>query len=266
MTTRLDSRSLFRAVLIAAALFLPALAHADNPKPVLSIKTKSIEASVSIDDKLKAYSGLTDNLLAEGRREIAKWRVSADKDRKDAPDAFADGRRYSFERRYTQHSAIGRYVSVERGDYLNSHGAHPNSETNTILWDAIAKKRVSIRPFFKETAPDGPTLDRLAKAIRIRLAVEKKARGGDDVDPDTDTELANVKPDLLKMGAVALVPSTETGKSAGLIFYFSPYAVGSYAEGPYSALVSWRTFKDDLSSEGAALFGGERPKGDEEKD
>lgn len=118
MTTRLDSRSLFRAILITAALCLPALAHADDPKPVLSIKTKSIEASVSIDDKLKAYPGLTDNLLAEGRREIEKWRVSADKDRKDAPDAFADGRRYSFERRYTQRSAIGRYVSVERGDYF----------------------------------------------------------------------------------------------------------------------------------------------------
>ena len=266
MTTRLDSRLLFCAGLIAAALCLAASAHAAKDKPALAIKTKSIEASVSIGNDLKAYPGLYDNLLAEGRRQIEKWRVSADKDRKDAPDAFADGRRYSFERSYTQRSAIGRYVSVERGDYLNSHGAHPNSETDTILWDANAKKRVSIRPFFKETAPGGPTLDRVAKAIRARLAGEKKARGGDEVDPDTDTELANVKPDLLKMGAVALVPSTETAKSAGLIFHFSPYAVGSYAEGPYSAFVSWQTFKDDLSPEGAALFGGERPKGDAEKD
>jgi hypothetical protein len=266
MTTRLDSRAWFRAALTAAALCLPVLAHADDTKSSLSIKTKSIEASVSISNDLKAFPGLYDNLLAEGRRQMEKWRVSADKDRKDAPDAFANGSRYSYKRSYTQRSAIGRYVSVERGDYLNSHGAHPNSETDTILWDANAKKRVSIRPFFKETAPGGPTLDRLAKAIRARLAGEKKARGGDDVDPDTDTELANVKPDLLKMGAVALVPSTETAKSAGLIFYFSPYAVASYAEGPYSAFVSWQTFKDDLSPEGADLFSGERPKGDAEKD
>lgn len=266
MTTCLDSRLLFRVILIVAAVCLPVLAHADDPKPALSIKTRSIEASVVIDDKLKAYPGLTDNLLAEGRREIEKWRVSAEQDRKEAPDAFADGRRYNYERSYTQRSAIGRYVSVERGDYLNSHGAHPNSETNTVLWDANAKKRVSIRPFFKETAPGGATLGRLAKAIRASLAGEKKTRGGDDVDPETDADLANVKPDLLKMGAVALVPSTETGKSAGLVFYFSPYAVGSFAEGPYNAFVTWRTFKDDLSPEGAALFGGERPKADEEKD
>lgn len=266
MTARLDSHSLFCASLVAVMLCLPALVHAEDAKPVLSIKTRSIEAGVSIDDKLKAYPGLADNLLAEGRREVEKWRVSADKDRKDAPDDFADGRRYSFERSYTQRSAIGRYVSVERGDYLNTFGAHPNSETNTILWDANAKKRVSIRPFFKETTTGGATLNRLAKAVRAKLAVEKKARGGDEVDPETDTELANVQPDLLKMGAVALVPSSESGKSAGLVFYFSSYAVGSYAEGPYSAFVPWRTFKDDLSPEGAALFGGERPKADEEKD
>jgi hypothetical protein len=266
MTARLDSRALFCTSLVAAMLCLPALVHAEDAKPAISIKTKAIEASVSIDDKLKAYPGLADNLLAEGRREVEKWRASADKDRKDAPDDFADGRRYSFERSYTQRSAIGRYVSVERGDYLNAFGAHPNSETNTILWDANAKKRVSIRRFFKETATGGPTLNRLAKAVRAKLAVEKKARGGDEVDPETDTELANVQPDLLKMGAVALVPSAESDKSAGLVFYFSPYAVGSYAEGPYSAFVSWQTFKDDLSPEGAALFGGERPKADEEKD
>src|SRR5665647_2313988 len=174
MTTSLGLRSLFRAILMAVALCLPALVHAEDAKPTLSIKTKSIEASVSIDDKLKAYPGLADNLLAEGRREMEKWRVTADKDGKESPDMFQEGRHYAFARSYTQRSAIGRYVSVERGDYLNTLGAHPNSETNTILWDTIAKKRVSIRPFFKETAAGGPTLVRLAKAIRARLADEKK--------------------------------------------------------------------------------------------
>lgn len=264
--TGLRSRSFVSAVLITAALCLPAFVHAEENKPVVSINTRAIEAAIRIAKDLKTYPGLYENLLAEGRRELEKWRVSAEKDRKEAPDAFADGRRYNFERSYTRRSAVGRYVSVVRGDYFDSHGAHPNSETNTILWDAEAKKCVSIRPFFKETEQGGPTLGRLAKAIRASLAVERKARGDDEVDPETDTNLANVQPDLLKMGAVALVPSTETGKSAGLVFYFSPYAVGPYAEGPYSAFVTWQTFKDDLSPEGATLFGGDRPKSDEEKD
>jgi len=254
-------------LLCFAALAMPALAQdaAKEQKPVLSVKTRAIEETLVIEDALKAYPGLYDNVFAEGKRELDKWRASAETDRKTSPEEFKDGRRYAFDRSYTRRSAIGHYVSIERFDYLNSGGAHPNSLLDTIVWDANAKKRISIRPFFKESAAGGPTLTRLAKNIRAVLAVEKKARGADDVDPEADTGLGNVKPDLTKMGAVALVPSTETGKSAGLVFNFSPYAVGSYAEGPYSAYVPWTAFKDDLSPEGAALFGGERPKSDEEK-
>jgi hypothetical protein len=264
-------RALARAAILACvtvALGLPALAQkADKePKPVLTVKTRTIEATLAIEDTLKAYPGLYENLFAEGKRELDKWRKSADEDRKTSPEDFEDGRRYAFDRSYTRRSAIGRYVSIERFDYVNSGGVHPNSDINTILWDANAKKRISIRPFFKESAPGGPTLTRLAKEIRAALAVEKKARGADDVDPDAETGVGSVKADLTKMGAVALVPSTETGKSAGMVFNFSPYAVGSYAEGPYTAYVPWTAFKDDLSGEGAALFGGERPKDDEAKD
>lgn len=265
MSQRLNWVSPFRAILIAAVLCQPAAAQADDLKPVLEIKNKAIEASLNVAPEFKASPGLYDNLLAEGRRELEKWRASAEAERKTSPEEFKDGRRWAFDRNYTHRSAIGRYVSVERDDYLNSGGAHPNSLTDTILWDVSAKKRISIRPFFKESAPGGPTLTRLAKEIRAVLAVEKKARGATDIDPETDMELGNVKPDLTKMGAVALVPSTEPAKSAGLIFYFSPYAVGSYAEGPYSAYVPWTAFKNDLSGEGAALFGGERPKSDEDK-
>jgi hypothetical protein len=272
MSPRLYSMSLFRAMMIVAAFCLPALAQetakepAKEQKPILSVKTRAIEATLAIEDTLKAYPALYENLFAEGKRELDKWRASAESDRKTSPEEFKDGRRYAFDRSYTRRSAIGRYVSIERFDYLNSGGAHPNSLLDTILWDTNAKKRISIRPFFKETAPGGPTLTRLAKEIRAALAVEKKARGADDIDPTADTGLGNVKADLTKMGAVALVPSTEAGKSAGMVFTFSPYAVGSYAEGPYTAYVPWAAFKDDLSGEGAALFGGERPKDDEGKD
>ena len=72
--------------------------------------------------------------------------------------------------------------------------------------------------------------------------------------------------DIGEHGAVALAPSTETGKSAGLLFYFSPYAVGGYVEGSYTAYVQLSGFKDDLSPEGAALFGGERPQDDGKED
>jgi hypothetical protein len=256
----------FIAALAAAALCLPTLAVADDEKPALSIATRSIEASIQIDDTLKAYPGLYDNLLAEGRRGLAKWRVDADKDRKTTPEIFRDGRRYTHDRNYTRRSVIGRYVSVLRTDYFDGIGAHPNSILNTILWDIEAKKPVSIRPLFKETADNGPTLQRLAKATRNALAVIKRSQDIPVADPETDESLAAVKPKLLEIGAIALAPSTETGKSAGMLFYFSPYAVGPYVEGAFTAFVPWTTFKDELSVQGAALFGGERPQDDDKND
>jgi hypothetical protein len=39
----------------------------------------------------------------------------------------------------------------------------------------------------------------------------------------------------------------------------------SLIEGPYTVFVPWTAFRQYLSSQGAALFGGERPKSDEEK-
>lgn len=252
------------ALALIAAMSVGSMARAEDPKPAATLNTKNIEASVIVEDALKAYPGLYDNLLAEGRREMAKWRTEADKDRKEMPDIFSDGRRYTFERSYGERSAIGRYVSVERTDYMNSLGAHPNHGTDIILWDSEAKKRISIRPFFKESADNGPTMQTLAKAIRTALVAEKKAR--DIPDADTDSGIDNVKPKILSIGAIALAPSTEKDKSSGLIAYFSPYAVGAYVEGSYVVFVPWTVFKSHLSPDGVALFGGERPADDAKKD
>jgi hypothetical protein len=257
-------------LLTAAALIWVTLgatgANAADEKPAFTIKTRSIEASLIIADDLRTFPGLFEDLLPEGRREIAKWQRTADTDRKNTPDIFQDGRRYTYERAYTQRSAIGHYVSVLRSDHFETGGAHPNSTVNTILWDTTTKKRISIRLLFKETADNGPTLQRLAKVIRNALATEKKKRDMPVVDPDQDIGLSAVEPTLFKIGAVALAPSTEAGKSAGLVFYFSPYAVGGYVEGSYTAYIPASEFRDDLSAQGAALFGGERPKADAEKD
>jgi len=74
-----------------------------------------------------------------------------------------------------------------------------------------------------------------------------------------------IKPRILEIGAVTLAPSTQDGKSSGLTFHYSPYAVGPYVEGTYTVFVPWSAFRQFLSPQGAALFGGERPKSDEEK-
>lgn len=253
-------------IAIAVTLIMSGLSGpaAADEKPAIEVATTLIEANASVDGNLKAFPGLYDNLLAEARRELAKQRAQAVKDRKDTPDMFSEGRHYTYERNYALRSHIGRYVTVLRADYLDGLGAHPNHLTDTILWDIEAKKRISVRPFFKEAATGGPALQTLADAIRAALVVAKKERGVDDAE--NDSGLDSIKPDLTKLGALALAPSTEAGKCAGFVAYFSPYAVGPYAEGDYSVFVPWTAFKDHLSPAGVALFGGERLAGDDKND
>jgi hypothetical protein len=235
---------------------------AAEPKPDFTIKTKSIEASVSLDAKIKADAALAAGCLTEGKAWAEKSRADADKERKQDPQMFRNGA-WSVERKYETHSEVdGHYVSIVRSDYMDTGGAHPNSDVNTILWDSALNKRISIRPFFIETADGGATMKAMVKAVLASLTAEKKKR--DAGETATNEWFKSVEPKLLKIGAVTLAPSTAQGKSSGLTFHYPPYAVGPYAEGEYVAFVPWETLKPYLTPEGAKIFGGARPKGDDD--
>jgi hypothetical protein len=243
------------AVIVFAGL-APALAAESAPD--FAIKTKFIDASVTLDDGIKSNAALAANCLSEGKRWMAKNRADAAKEFKTSPELFRDGRAWTFERSYTRASLVaGRYVSVVRTDYSFTGGAHPNTDIDTILWDDSAKKRISIRPFFKETADNGATMKAMRAAAIAAVKAEKKARGIDDAG--TIDWYKGVEPKLLKIGAVTLATSTEPGKSSGLDFHYPPYAVGPYVEGPFVVFVPWQTLKPYLSPQGAAIFGGNSP-------
>jgi len=130
-----------RIFLIAAAATLATLSLAADPKPDATINTKAFEGNVFLDDKIKADPALSADCLAEGKAWAAKNRADADKEQD--PIMFRDGG-WSFERKYAVRSVVdGHYVSVIRSDYMDTHGAHPNSDVDTILWDTAAKKKES---------------------------------------------------------------------------------------------------------------------------
>jgi len=252
MTLRLFTIGLIGGLLSLA----PALAAAPKPKPDAAVKTQYVDASVTLDAAIRADAPLAANLLAEGKRWIEKNRAEAAAEFKSDPELFREGRAWTFERNYSQTSKIdGRYVSIVRIDYVYTGGTHPNTEINTLLWDLEAKKRISVRPFFKETTDNGPTMKALQAAAIDAVKAEKKAR---EVEDDGIWQ-RGIEPKLLNVGAVSLAPSTVAGKSAGLDFHYSPYAVGPYAEGSYVVFVPWEAFKAYLSPQGAAIFAGNKP-------
>jgi len=247
------------SILLAGVLLAwPALAA--GPRPDAALKNKTIEVNVFLDDRIKADPALAADCLAEGRKWLDKNAADAAREKKEDPKLFRDGA-WSFERKYGIRSVVAdRYVSVIRDDYMDTHGAHPNTDVNTILWDKAENKRISIRPFFTETADNGPAMTAMQKAVIASLKVEKKKR--DSSETATAEWFKSVEPKLLKIGAATLAPSTEAGKSSGLTFHYPPYAVGPYAEGQYVAFVPWETLKPYLAPEGQRIFGGARPKGD----
>ena len=260
--------------LISTAILIATAAAYAETKPQISLTTKSAEITVTVQDALRRHPGLAENCLTEGRRWAETNRAEAAKELKDNPGLFTEGRRWTFERSYELASVVGRYISVIRDDGTYSGGAHPNTRIDTILWDREARKRISVRPFFRETADNGPTMTAIAGLARLAVAAEKLARDAINVDvpkdqltperlAELDTQItAGIQPSLLKLGPVTLALSTVPGRSAGLMFHYSPYDVGSYAEGPYTAFVPWTDIRQFLSAEGAAIFGGSLPKGD----
>ncbi len=252
-----------RLCLVGAMACLVSPLLAGEPRPDATIKNKSFEARIYLDDTVKADQALAADCLAEGRKWMEKNAAEAEGERKQDPQLFRDGG-WTFERRYNFRSRVdGHYVSIVRGDYMDTKAAHPNSDVNTILWDSEANKRISIRPFFTETADNGPTMKAMVKAVLASLTAEKKKR--DAGDTATSEWFKGIEPKLLKIGAVTLTPSTVSGKSSGLTFHYPPYAVGSYAEGEYIAFVPWETLKPYLTPEGVRIFGGARPKGDKDR-
>jgi hypothetical protein len=272
----------FQSAVLLPAFYLlawsPASAsNTDADKPQIAIETKYVQISVTLDSGLKPFAALFANCLSEGKTWASTKNSDTTAEWRDNRKAFR-GLQWFYQRDYALRSVIGHYVSIVRSDAWFDGGAHPNQNVDTILWDDLARKRTNVRGFFTETADNGPTMTTLAQLAKLAVASAKLANGingyaGDD-DPPADKmtpeqELQHdnfindgIKPALLEIGPVTLARSTESGKSSGLIFHYSPYGVGPYVEGPYTVFVPWTKFQQYLSPQGAAMFGGERPQDD----
>ncbi|MCL2716385.1 MAG: hypothetical protein FWD68_17920 [Alphaproteobacteria bacterium] len=251
---------------------------AETPEtPADEIKTQAIGAQVYLDMAIAAEAPLAADCLKEARKWMNASAADAAADRKQNPQAFRDKDRprWDFQRNYQVHSIVaGRYVSIVRSDAEYRTGAaHTNYDINTILWDKAAKMRISIRPFFTETGDGGPTLTAmrgaLIAALKAGLAAEadraSPAQAPQDNPPQEPQEqwFNDIEPSLLKIGAVTLAPSTDAGKSSGLAFHFPPYHP-LFLTG-HVAFVPWKTLEPFLSPEGLRIFGGERPRNDEDQ-
>ncbi len=240
---------------LIASLVTYALQPADA-KPILSIKNSVFEGSVDIDNRLKAYPKLYAFLLAHGRRALARAMVRPTDE--DAKQLIFEpgGRRWKFtnDATYTLRAVTGPYVSVIRITDWYGGGAHPNYGLTTWFWDRTSERQATLADMLIDAEDDGPTMKKLAELVSTGIDKENERRGN-----SSDPVVLEAK---LKGLAPTFAPSTIPGKASGLIFYFPPYEVGSYADGFYIIFVPAAAvaplFKPSLQN----LFAGQRPKSD----
>ncbi len=144
------------------------------------------------------------------------------------------------------------------GEYTG--GAHPNSGYSTLNWSY--EEQDSIDP--AELFIDAPgTWEQLSRLAREALIAEKEARlkeAGMGPTPEAmwmDAIEEATAPQAASFENMALVPSTEAGKAGGVRLYYSPYAVGAYAEGAYMTTIPQADFADLVAEDYADLFAGE---------
>jgi len=254
----LRTRLAIPALAFIAALSVPH-ARAGDENVVYETNTEYVEIDVRIEKTLSAWPKLYEKLVADGKKFGAENRDDTLKQWRDDKSLFRN-MAYSFSQVYRLRTAAGPYVSVIIDQSEFTGGAHPNHGSTTLLWDREKNAEADFEKLFKDTANGSADMRTLSKLVLDALAAEKKAR---DVPFDlTDMWFKDWKPEYSQFGDPSLAPSTEPGKSSGVTFHFSPYAVGAYAEGDYTAFVPATALMPLLTPEAQKLFGGERPESD----
>ena len=185
----ISSRALLFATLISAlhSLLPPSATFASGPqgdRPQISIKKNYVAISVTVGAELKPLAEVFADCLSEGKAWANLVSRSAAAEWRDNRKAFRDELKWFYDRDYELRSVVGRYVSVVRSDDWFDGGAHPNRYIDAILWDSIARKRVSIRPFFSETSDNGRTMTAVAELAKLSVAAAKLANDINGYDDD----------------------------------------------------------------------------------
>jgi hypothetical protein len=246
------------AVALIALLFTPARAQ-DDDTAIYTADREYVEVDVRVDNSLKAFPQLYKMIVHEGEKFGRDNEEAAAEQWREDKTVFR-GIPYNYSLGYRLRTAAGKYVSIAIDESEFTGGAHPNHGTTTMLWDRDKDERTDFKTLFRDPAAGSADMQKLSKLILDALAAEKKAR---DVPFDlTDMWFKDWKADFENFGQPSLAPSTVKDKSSGITFHFSPYEVGAYAEGDYTAFVPASAAMPLLTPEAQKLFGGNRPESD----
>lgn len=230
--------------------------------------TASADGAISYSDASLTFSAAlppgaeTDPVLAPLRKQaldmLAEYKKNAAADLAERKRNGAMEMQWELQIEWKQLAKAGNLVSLEGTIYEFTGGAHGMGTTAGHIARADTGEELTFQSMLIASRAPSPAL---TIAICEGLKTEKMARIQSATIYDEPIvcagPTANVKTDE---ASYALAPSNEAGKFGGLYVFYDPYAVGSYAEGPYTLTIPQQVFAEDLKPEFKKLFGGTAPK------
>jgi hypothetical protein len=193
--------------------------------PVFTIKSISSIKDLNdyIADKMKGY-------LDSGRAAL-----QGSKDEANEEDS-ATVSEYSYENNAAVDYISESISSIICTNYLYSGGAHPtfSYSTQNYYYKSGMIKEITLAELFK------PNID-YAQILSDECIKELKENQAPSI---VNGEITDITEQIQK----GYVPFTIL--QAGLKFYFSPYVIGSYADGPSECVVKYSKIKNSLNLDG----------------
>jgi hypothetical protein len=178
------------------------------------------------------------------------------------PPEFRQHGRWTMEVTYSAGVETPRLISLIRRDFQDAHGAHPNHSIGGVVFDKATNTNLHALDLLKAGADVRP----LDKALCEAARAAKRKRNDHWVEKeDSNFNCPTWKGVVDKNGKllegtgpaqITLAASDKPGRAAGLIFLYSPYDLGAYAEGEYEILIPASVFQNALKREYAAEFAG----------
>lgn len=247
---------------------LPNADPATPPAPLTPMQpgaaTVSPDGSITFIDESLTFSatfpkGAPDDpvlnaLRADAQAYLDKFKGQARADYEERRKQGAIEMSWDVEVKWAYTAKAGGIVSLAGHAEEFTGGAHGMNLTDTLIARAATGEKITLAQMLNPGQSPSPAIT-IAVCEALKAAKLKAINAATIFDEPivcAGTK-SNLKIDAAKF---ALAPSTDADKFGGLIVYFDPYAVGSYAEGAYTLTIPQDVFREDLRAAYKPLFAG----------
>jgi hypothetical protein len=241
---------------------LPEFALPDEPgklRTEFKAETDAFTVNGTIDPRIAAFDvAIADQYMRTIAQSASNFAEMGKTAKAEADAAKAAGEAswfpspYDLQTHFAAASQAGNLISIYGTQYMYTGGAHGNSVLSGETFQKGGDVPESIDAFISDRAALTALVVEGIASAKIERGYEETERG--EVTRMASESLAGTEnwTDNFVLNA-----STLPGKFGGLTILFSPYEIGSYAEGSYEITIPASKLAPMLTADRAGLFGGE---------